>query len=1502
MVQKFVFDPQTLIDEEKEKEKNKVKKVLSEQEEFDKIVEEENAKVELAEERKEKKGKVAKAFDEIKDILKEVNYYKKYGGQEYLRAKKEEDPDDPIFDSPIEKLKAMKESFSNIGSAVKEEFSGEAKAYTLAESQGDKEEKEEVEDGPSIFEDANVNDVGIGQAVMSSIISGGIKVGAGFFQLGAMVKDAFDEDGIPVNESNLAKFNEIFENSYIGQIGKHSEAIARERAIGRLTELAVQLYGGWKTAGVGAIKITEKMTGLFNKAVQAYKKGKYIKATGNTNLYKAAKEIKKLNELTGTQKFLATSVGGGFGTAAVIYKAEDIGTIGDIFFNEGEYMAMDRERGKDAKDDAMRQLYNKLKLGSELAVPIIPIIVGGGKIGKLIMKKSKDLAYSNSKIEQFVEKWISKPFRARGPFEAEQFKAIQKMEGAKDAGRKIAEDYLKRFDRIVHTIEKKALPASRASGMTDTLADSLVKFINRGKFSVKKGKIIAQGYSTKVINEFMKTMTKDLKINPDDATALMDEFYNVQKTWADFMNIIYKGQNVNVNKNEFVNLMNDRIKNSLSTEFKIFKDGAVRPIDGYAPAASVKNEVAQIFIRAAKENKKTLSKEEALMTVNDIIKNVRLDEITRMPVFKFGTRKIAPLNEAAVATKNIAENITDGVFKADKTGGLIKTEKDLTAFKRLFGNYQNAESIIANVTHDLAEVTARDSFYNFIKKISAEKIAKGERGIVYDSYDKAVRAFPNQKVIDAAEGLNVPSGLGKEAYTPPINGMFTTVDIAQGLINGSKDALSPITKSALYQWGILIPKGLVQAGKTVGGPFTHARNFSSGAITTVYLGNIAIPPTEIAKAVRTAFRTTSAQLFAKNRPGYIIKGPNTGINKPQVYSRPGANTTDPSKLVDDSISDPTKVVGAKEFIEEGGNSLYRFLLEEGMVNSSARAREVELLIADSAKTGFLQKVYKRLGKKTQGFLKGAQELYVAEDDAWKIFNFFGESYRIRKAYEKALEKGLIGKQDLPGGSLDSIEILQMATKKVRDMLPNYNYVPPFVKGMRKSPLGNFVGWTSEHIRTFPNAIKTALDEFNDPIFRTMGMQRLAGMATTLAVLPPLAVWGFSQAYGFTEEKLDALREFLPSFSKRSTILPIYEDGKYKYIDFSRGFFYETLIGPVQEVFTTIELNPDKAMMPLLAEGFGRATARILEPFIGESIWAGAWADIFIRGGEDRNGTRVWNPREDPGDKVVKTMQHLGETFSVGSALQIKRVIAALTGQTINGVEYKLSDELMGLLGFRSAQVDIEQSLNFKINEFLTNERLERQMMFEETRTGDPVSGDKLIRQMIEANEKRYETFNSIKRTIDAALFLDIPYDTIRDVFDRRGYKKLFDRVMENQWYSMGITDKVEEGFEYTRQKKQIPPTLDEYTKEIIKTLQEIMDNKPLNQPWRIKPKDWIQSKEPQELPEGFEPISKAPPLPSTPMPNQRLVASIPQINQQTGLTQTEAALLSPSEQEIARRT
>ena len=151
----------------------------------------------------------------------------------------------------------------------------------------------------------------------------------------------------------------------------------------------------------------------------------------------------------------------------------------------------------------------------------------------------------------------------------------------------------------------------------------------------------------------------------------------------------------------------------------------------------------------------------------------------------------------------------------------------------------------------------------------------------------------------------------------------------------------------------------------------------------------------------------------------------------------------------------------------------------------------------------------------------------------------------------------------------------------------------------------------------------------------------------------------------------------------------------------------------------------------------------------------------------------------------------------------------------------------------------------------------------------------------------------MRRTIDAALFLGIPEDTIRDVFKRRGKKKLFDKIMDNKWYSMGITKPVEEGFAYTQEKYGIPPTLDDYTKDTIKDLQDLMDDIPLNQPWRIKPKNWIRGDKKFELPKGFEPARA--PLLNTPPVDARQFTQAPQNITQTGLTQTETALLSNEE-------
>ena len=106
-------------------------------------------------------------------------------------------------------------------------------------------------------------------------------------------------------------------------------------------------------------------------------------------------------------------MGGGV-TGGVVYDAENIGTFGDIFFDEGELTALDRDGKQTAKDDAMRMIYNKLKFSGEMGFPIIPSIVGIGKIGKSILDASVKRAGQATNFDKFVEKVIARPFRALG--------------------------------------------------------------------------------------------------------------------------------------------------------------------------------------------------------------------------------------------------------------------------------------------------------------------------------------------------------------------------------------------------------------------------------------------------------------------------------------------------------------------------------------------------------------------------------------------------------------------------------------------------------------------------------------------------------------------------------------------------------------------------------------------------------------------------------------------------------------------------------------------------------------------------------------------------------------------------------------------------------------------------------------------------------------------------------------------------------------------------------
>ena len=1344
--------------------------------------------------------------------------------------------------------------------------------------------KFEVEDEFTLG-DERISEVGLGESVGNAIVSATIKIPMGFANLAAEITDLFAKEGLPVDQSAVSKLNYWFESTILGEIMKYSEKKARATATGRITEALGQLVGAYKTAGKGGIWAFNKGSKIADDMIDAYKKKKYIKAKGNTNAYRAAKKSRELKKLSKGREYGAVIFGGAT-TAAGVYDIEDIGTFGDIFFDEGEWTALDRQEGEDADDDAARRLWNRVRFGTELGFPIMPFIYGGGKVAKMLASKGKDLAYSGNAIERWVDRWIGAPFRARGKKPLEVAREVRRTEGREASARALAEDFLLDIDDKTKAILKTIKPTIEGVESSELVSKTLAKLLISGDDIVKANKIHFNGFKNKDLNTFYQSM-ENLGIKSKQAEDIMGTLMNIRQSFTGFKNSILQGKNIAKGTSEFNDIMMKRFTDNLTTDFRIFTEKPLLWFKGFQPTREVREEAAGVFLRNAKANGvKGYTFEDALSEVDYIIKHAEMHPVTRTPEFSFKPQSV--LADVSVQQKNIASNIKGGKFVPDKDG-LIKKESDLLAFKKLFGSYQNANRVITNTMSDFAAMSSKNTMFNSIKASSEAMIKNGERGIVYKTWDEARNAFPGKEIIKQPLNLKIADGLPDGLYRSPLDGMWTTTEIADALKLIDDQALGSITKNMAYRWLVMIPKGAGQVGKTVLGPFTHSRNFFSGAATVLANGNFLIPPNVLAKNMQVALRTIQPQTM------YRITG------NPKWRNLRSVNTTDPKKLVN---------------LEEGGQGLYQFLLDEGVVNSSATYRDVLGLLKDIQKGGdFLARVFEKLGKRTKGMMRWSQDMYVAEDDIWKVFNFFGESYKLNRAFTKALNNGKITKAQMPS----QLEIYRESARIVRNTIPNYSYVSNFVQGARRSPLGNFVSFPAEIIRTSANIMEEGLSQarsvtpflakhgIKENILARNGYERLFGFGATLAALPTMAYHGAKALYGLTEEHVQAIREMVAPWSIDSTLLPyINEDGSYGYVDFSHGFFYDTVTNPVQSVINAVNANQDQPLVTGLAEGMVRAIGRLVEPFVSESIWMGVAMDVLVRNGVTRRGSRIFNPREPLGDKIWKSIKHATYTMSPGSLPQLTRLYKAAMGETIRGQRYEIPKEMAGFFGFRGVDIAPDRTLDFKIQDYRRDKRAERNLIYMGTLTGDPVTDqDKIVQQFILANKQHLETMSKIKRVVDAAKVLGMRRKDIEQLFEDRGLGTLYDDYLrKNKFQPFTISKGMEEAYEKLADKYNIPNPLNKGVKNRLKKIIKRLKKQKLNTDYKINASDYLSapSRDRQIIDQPFKDQSM---LPATPGVNPELVNQQTAMGGQnitpTGLTATETALLSNEEKAMRLR-
>ena len=1318
----------------------------------------------------------------------------------------------------------------------------------------DKVQGKEVEEDASLVE-----------SLTGAGISAGIKIPKGLVTFGTLLFDVFQEEGIPIDETLTGKFNEAFEQTTLGKIENAAEDVARETAAGKITEAIGQLYGAGKIAQKTAIPVITKTSQKVRQLVNSIKGGRYVKTTNNVNAAKAVKEAAKLNKITGTDKFIGIAVGGGVGGGFIVSNVEDIGTFGDWDFLDFLPTGMDRNERIKGGEDTQRQLLNRFKFGAELGFPIIPFVVGTGKVGKLLLQKGKELTYSDSMLERWVDRFVGRPFRSRSNKPQELFDGIQRLEGKKSAIKLLAKDAARNFDDRIREISKETSGAALAVKDPDAFSKVISEFMFKSTDDVVKGKSIAfPGFSTKALNTFRQSMDK-LGVAKKSLNKIVEDATAFRNTTAGLKSLISASKNVVVGTEKLNKILNERVKNVLSVDYKMLDDN--RGIfNGYRPIAENIKEVSQILQRYAKANGKSLDDVTANKLVNDLTKNAFKDKSTNSLVFDIG--EMSALADAPVQRVNIGKYITTGKFKPDGAGGLIQKESDLTAFKKLFGEYRNAQKGIYNVSSELAETISRDKFYTELladsNRIAAAlkqgnpDILKGQIGrpIFFKNYNDAVINLPNQKI--AKVPLSLKTGLPETIYKSPIDGYFTTEAYAEAIRVGDAVVGSNITRSLAWRIGMLIPKGVSQAAKTILGPFTHARNFFSSMFTTIHRGNILISPMKIANFLNRSRKAVQPQLL------YRMTGNPKFRNAPE------------------------------------DQALYRFLLEEGVTNQNIIARELEGIFQDIAQVRtadmttdqFFNKILNTGTRKFKRLYDVAQDMYTAEDDLFRVYNFLAEAHKLDTAFETAIKKGIKdinGKVVTRATKPTDLEIMKEAAQVVRETVPNYAYVSDFVKGVRRSPLGSFAAFPAEIYRTGANTTVRALKEIKDPVRKQIGYNSLVGQAFTYATLPPLLVETFRGLYGITRDQLSAIREVLPTWSEDNTILPVYEDGKYKYIDFSHGFFYDTMIQPVQTTLAGVQRNPDAPLVPQLMDGLIKSTGKVFEPFVSESIWIGVVLDLYSRGGKTKEGRQIWNPREPDGDKFSKAIEYAVKELSPGSREQIIRLYKAATGQTVKGTKFEIPDELMGLFGFRKVPLNLEKTLNFRIQGFKRDTRNERNLIFADTRSGDPVKDDNIIiKQFVTANKQRYETYSKMRRLYDAVKVLGMRDNKIAEEFVDRNATKLYGFIENNRFEPFGVSTDVIAAYAKESEEKGIPNPLNKRVLKKLERMRKDMFKLKLNQDFNIDVEKYL-------LPEAD--TSMVPPLPETPMPNVSVSQQTPNV-MQTGLTMTEQALLSEEEKMI----
>jgi len=1276
-------------------------------------------------------------------------------------------------------------------------------------------------------EEKEDKEVGTLTSVAAAIPSGVIKIFEGAATIGATLLDL----GVDKNRAESVE-------QFFADINPFDEA-AEATTAGKIVELMVNigLPGGF------AFKAG---SGLTKAALAAKRAGTYL-STGEK-----------------VRRFGQGAAASGLAEGVFVGNVEKAGTFGDLLGGPTE---LERD-----EDNPGTELLNRLKFGIEGAAFTGAFGAAFNVASKLRKSSGTNKAVTGrTDFERSVNKGIDRLggwFRSRGFNPQEGFDIKMKQTGRESADTLFAEtamrDIDKMTDRIVKNYRKVALDKVDSSVTKNEILEEMNDVLMSGsaqngklkptfgtvdEFAIdpktgvagttdqfKTGKklynVSFDPMDSNKVTALRNKLIDKYKTDPKDIENLLNTFTQARNKWANlFTNM---GRRFTPEALEtFEEILPKYVNDVLDRGYNVFKNnkGSLDIAENYRPTKEIIKEAKQNFIKEAERKGLVLSDELADQFVYEVWKGASLPK--GFLLGKGGPRQVRFKTIPDFMVKSIENTVTQDSLYRKKSFGYNMS--DLTGYARpivekLLGKAKNPMSSILEGTNNLSVQVRSNQFFddliiknNELKKnydawLDAGKVGAEPRiPFLYNSLGEAQKYaggtaddFANigkgeafnikiDKFVDSKgllknidESKMIQNKAGEEVVDDilnPVAGKWALKDYAESFMKTKESSKSlPVQ---IYNNLVLYPKGMSQMAKTILAPFTHARNFISAASFAAANG---ILPFGNTKDVRAAWNALQ------------VAGPGT----------------------------------------RKSNEFYQELLDLGVVNSQVQLGDLRKLLEDVDFGSSLNKLNSDWGlntlfKKLSSAKKFAQDAYTAEDDFWKIFTYLGEKSRIEQAYKKA---GLqLGQEFIDPNGVKQIfndeYLKRSAADLVKNNVPNYAFVSDFVKNLRILPIGNFVAFPAEILRTSTNIIETALKEINystvingktvNPL-RARGLQRLTGMALTTAVIPAGLVSGMQALYDVSKDEIEAMRRYVPSWSKNSVLIPFKdENGNLEYIDFSHLNAYDTITRPIQTVINAVNegRGDEDGLIDDFILGLIESTKELSSPFISESIWTEALQDVFVRGGLDSEGRRIWNPRDSLGDKMYKSIGHLVEAQAPLNWKQLQRLGLSIlptdsTGRfTERGEEYEFGNEIAGVLGMRKIKVEPEKSLNYKITDYKDGIRDSRTLFTAATLKGGPVTPADVVDAYINANRSLYKVNRELYKDIEAAQILGMGPDAIQQKMKDRGENNAYKALSEGEFRPLTISKDVKNLFELIAQQLGIVNPY-ESAKEVMDRIEEIL--------------------------------------------------------------------------------